>query len=143
MMRIGKLSDYASMLMVQMSQAPERKVSAKQLAKELDLPQPTVATLLKKLGRAGLVASLRGTGGGYFLAKFPAAISLADVVSAIEGPIKLTACAIEDGHCRLERDCGARPHWRAINQSIQSTLMLTSLADMARPIARLRRMDNG
>ncbi len=142
-MRLGKLSDYASMLMVQLSRAPERKISAQQLAKELGLPQPTVATLLKKLGRAGLVASTRGAGGGYCLARAPQAISLADVVAAIEGPLELTDCAIADGRCRLEQDCGARQHWRAINQSIQSTLMLMSLADMARPAARLRRMDNG
>lgn len=142
-MRIGKLSDYASMLMVQMSRAPERKVSAQQLAMELGLPRPTVATLLKKLGRAGLVVSTRGAGGGYGLARAPQAISLADVVAAIEGPVELTACAIADGRCSLERDCGVRQQWRSINQSIQSTLMLTSLADMARPAARMRRMDNG
>lgn len=142
-MRLGRLSDYASMLMVQLSRAPERKVSAQQLAHELGLPRPTVATLLKKLGRAGLVASARGAGGGYSLARPPDRISLADVVAAIEGPVELTACAIEDGRCKLERDCGARPHWRAINQSVQAALMLMSLADMARPATRLRRLDDG
>jgi len=142
-MRIGKLSDYASMLMVQMSRMPERNVSARQLASESGLTRPTVAALLKKLGRAGLVVSVRGVGGGYCLARPPQQISLADVVTAIEGPVELTACAIADGHCELEKGCGARPHWRTINQSIQATLMLMSLADMARPTVQLRRMDNG
>lgn len=142
-MRIGKLSDYASMLMVQLSRAPERKVSAQQLASELGLPRPTVATLLKKLGRAGLVSSARGSGGGYFLARAPQAISLADVVAAIEGPIELTACAMADGCCSLEKECGARRPWREVNESIQSVLRRMNLADMARQERRLRRMDNG
>jgi FeS assembly SUF system regulator len=143
MLRIAKLTDYATGLMVQMSLSPSRQVSAQQLAVELGLPQPTVAALLKKLGRAGLVASVRGAGGGYTLARAPRTISLTDVITAIEGPIALTACALGDGHCDLENGCATRLRWRAINQTVQATLAMMNLADMAKPPARPRRMDNG
>lgn len=143
MLRIAKLTDYATGLMIQLSESPERKVSAQQLAVELGLPQPTVAILLKKLGRAGLVAGTRGAGGGYSLARAPRTISLADVVAAIEGPVALTECALEDGRCSLETHCATRRHWRSINQAVQSTLALMNLADMTGAPARPRRMDNG
>ena len=86
MLRIGKLTDYATGLMAQLAHAPERNVSAQQLAFELGLPGPTVGALLKRLGRAGLVRSVRGAAGGYGLARAPEAISVADIISAIEGP---------------------------------------------------------
>ncbi|MFA5081780.1 MAG: SUF system Fe-S cluster assembly regulator [Hydrogenophilaceae bacterium] len=143
MLKIAKLTDYATGLMVQLSQSPQRRVSAQQLATELGLPKATVAGLLKKLGRAGLVASTRGAGGGYSLTREPRAIALTDVITAIEGPLALTECALADGRCSLEKDCATRPHWRSINQAVQATLALMNLADMTRPPARLRRMDNG
>jgi FeS assembly SUF system regulator len=129
--------------MVQLSLSPERRVSAQQLATEMGLPQPTVASLLKRLGRAGLVAAARGAGGGYCLTRAPAAISLAEVVAAIEGPLALTDCALADGRCELERDCATRPHWRAVNHRIQAALAALSLAEMAQPPVQARRMDDG
>lgn len=143
MLRIAKLTDYATGLMVHLSQSPERRVSAQQLAAELDLPRPTVATLLKKLGRAGLVSSARGAGGGYLLARSPGLISVADIVVAIEGPVALTACAIADGRCEREKTCATRPHWRAINLAVRATLTAMNLTDMTAPPARMRRMVNG
>jgi len=143
MLRIAKLTDYATGLMVQLSQSPQRRVSAQQLATELGLPQPTVATLLKQLGRAGLVTSTRGAGGGYSLARAPGTISVADVVAAVEGPPALTECARADGHCELERDCATRQHWRTLNRAVQAVLAGMSLADMATPAAGPRRIDDG
>lgn len=143
MLRVAKLTDYATGLMVQLSQNPGRRVSALQLATELGLPQPTVATLLKKLARAGLIVSARGVGGGYSLARVPSAISLAEVVAAIEGPVRLTECALDDGQCLLAKDCATRGHWHAINTSVQAALAAMSLADMTMPAPGLRRMDHG
>jgi FeS assembly SUF system regulator len=143
MLRIAKLTDYATGLMVQLCQSPQRRVSAQQLATELGLPQPTVATLLKRLGRAGLVTSARGAGGGYSLARAPASISVADVVAAIEGLPSLTECARADGHCGLEKDCATRQHWRVLNRAVEAMLAGMSLADMVVPVAALRRIDDG
>lgn len=133
MLRIAKLTDYAMGLMTQMAHEPERWVSAQQLALELTLPAPTVARLLKMLGRAGLVVSQRGKGGGYGLARPAREISVAEVIAAIEGPVALTECALGDGRCGLERDCATRSNWRVISQAVQVALEAVSLADMAAP----------
>lgn len=133
MLRIAKLTDYATGLMTQMAHQPDRWVSAQQLAVELGLPAPTVARLLKLLGRAGLVVSQRGKGGGYGLARPAREISVAEVIAAIEGPVALTECAMGDGRCSLERDCATRANWRVISQAVQVALEAVSLADMAAP----------
>jgi FeS assembly SUF system regulator len=135
MIRIAKLTDYATLLMVHLARVPGRSFSAAQLAEALGLPPPTVAKLLKRLLRADLLASTRGVGGGYRLARAPQAISVADVVGAIEGPLALTDCARGRGHCTLERGCATRGNWLLISRAVRVALEAISLADMARPQA--------
>lgn len=136
MLRIAKLTDYATGLMAQLARPPLRQTSAQQLALELGLPPPTVAALLKKLTRAGLVSSVRGAGGGYSLARAPKDISVAQVITAIEGPVALTECALGGGNCALEADCTTRGNWQLISQAVRVALESVSLADMAAPVAR-------
>ncbi len=131
MLRIAKLTDYAAGLMTQLARSPERQVSAQQLAGELRLPIPTVATLLKKLSRAGLVSSMRGVDGGYRLARAPKTISVAEIIAAIEGPVALTECALRADVCSLEADCATRDNWRLISHAVQVVLEAVSLTDMA------------
>jgi len=136
MLRIAKLTDYATLLMVRLAREPGRCFSAGQLAGELGVPLPTVAKLLKRLLQAQLLASVRGSGGGYSLAHAPDAISVADVVSAIEGPVALTECAHGQGDCALEQNCATRANWQVISRAVRVALEAVSLADMAVP--RLR-----
>jgi FeS assembly SUF system regulator len=136
MLRIAKLTDYATVLMVRLAREPAHCFSASQLADELGLPQPTVAKLLKRLLRARLLASVRGAGGGYSLAHAPHAISVADVVNAIEGPVALTECALGRGNCSLEQDCATRANWQLISRAVRVALEAVTLADMAVPQSR-------
>ena len=136
MLRIAKLTDYATGLMTQLARSPQRQVSAQLLAFELGLPPPTVAVLLKKLTRAGLVSSVRGAGGGYTLARAPKAISVAEVISAIEGPVALTECALGSGNCALEAECATRGNWQLISKAVQVALESVNLTDMMAPVAR-------
>lgn len=135
MLRISKLTDYATALMTQLAIAPDRRVSAQQLATESRLPLPTVASLLKRLGRAGLVRGSRGVAGGYCLARPPAEISVAEVIAVIEGPVALTECAQGDGNCGLESDCATRANWRQISRAVRVALEAVTLAEMADPVA--------
>jgi FeS assembly SUF system regulator len=133
MLRIAKLTDYATVLMVRLAREPGRCFSASQLADELRVPLPTVAKLLKRLLQAQLLTSVRGAVGGYTLAHAPHAISVADVVQAIEGPVALTECALGKGNCSLEKDCATRANWRLISRAVRVALEAVSLADMALP----------
>lgn len=136
MLRVSKLTDHATRLMTHMACSPKRQVSAQQVAREVGLPVPTVAALLKKLGRDGLMVSVRGVGGGYRLAHAPKDISVARIIGAIEGPVALTECALGNGRCVAEEDCMTRHNWRRASDAVRAALEAVSLEDMAAPIAK-------
>jgi FeS assembly SUF system regulator len=135
-MRLSSMADYA---VVTMSAAARHcgsaRVSAAELAAETGLPVPTVQKIVSLLAAAGLLRSVRGVGGGLKLARPAAAISLADIVEAIEGPIALTACVDSGKHdCGLEAACSVRPHWGVVNAAMRGALAgvpLTRLAEVA------------
>lgn len=137
MLRISKLTDYATALMTLLADAPERVYSAQEMAERAHLELPTVSKLLKQLAHAELVQSFRGVNGGYRLAREPEAISVADIVIAMEGPIGMTECSVHSGLCGHESHCGVRVNWRRINQAIAQALDSVTLADMVRPLAKL------
>ncbi|MBX7513986.1 MULTISPECIES: SUF system Fe-S cluster assembly regulator [Qipengyuania] len=130
-MRLSNLADYA---VVTMSQAARHcgggRVSASELAAETGLPAPTVQKLVSKLVGAGLLRSVRGAGGGLQLARPAAAISLADIVEAVEGPIALTAC-VEGTDCSVDHECRVRPHWPLVNETLRRALADISLVQLA------------
>ena len=108
------------------------RLNATLLAGETGLPLPTVQKLVSRLSAAGLIESTRGTGGGFRLSRPPAAISLADIIEAIEGPIALTTCVDEARHdCALEGDCRVRPHWGVVNGAVRGALAGVSLSSLA------------
>ncbi|WP_336985302.1 SUF system Fe-S cluster assembly regulator [Altererythrobacter aquiaggeris] len=132
-MRLSNLADYA---VVTMSAAARHcgfsRVSAAELAAETGLPVPTVQKLVSKLTAAGLLRSVRGAGGGLQLARPAAAITLADIVEAVEGPIALTACAEHGKHdCALEDSCMVRPHVGIVNEALRGALANIALTQLA------------
>ncbi len=132
-MRLSSLSDYA---VVMMSAAARHcggaRVNAAQLAEETGVPLPTAQKLVSKLSTAGLLRSVRGSGGGFKLARPAAAISLADIIEAVEGPIALTACVDEMRHdCGLEGACKVQPHWGAVNSAVRGALANVSLTSLS------------
>ena len=132
------MADYAVVTMAAASRhCGGARVSAAQLAEETGLPAPTVQKLVSRLTGAGLLRSSRGVGGGLKLARPAAAITLADIVEAVEGPIALTAC-VEHGRndCTLESACMVRPHWPIVNEALRGALAqvsLTRLAEVSAP----------
>ncbi|EQD44502.1 Transcriptional regulator, Rrf2, partial [mine drainage metagenome] len=86
MVRISRLTDYATVLLAVLATQPERLHTAAALAQQTHVAAPTVSKLLKQLQRAGLVVSTRGLHGGYQLARPAAQISAAAILDALEGP---------------------------------------------------------
>lgn len=141
-MRLSNLADYAVVTMCAAARhcgraslfdgADKRRtrVSAAELAAETGLPAPTVQKLVSKLTGAGLLRSVRGAGGGLQLARPAAAISLADIVEAVEGPIALTAC-VEGQDCAVDHNCAVRPHWPMVNAALRGALAQISLNQLA------------
>ncbi len=136
MLRVSKLTDYATVVMTCLAAAGDEVLSAQQLAERARLEAPTVSKLLKLLAHAGLVTSFRGVNGGYRLAREPKAISVAEIVIAMEGPIGMTECSAHDGLCGHESHCGVRVNWQRISLAIATALESVSLADMLNPPTR-------
>jgi FeS assembly SUF system regulator len=132
MLRLGKMTDYAVVMMVQMGQRPDRVFAASAISDETGVPVPTVAKLLRQLARSGLLTSIRGANGGYRMERTPSEISVAEVVEAVEGPIALTACVDgADDNCNVESFCGMRGNWNLVNRAIRGALEGVTLSDMA------------
>jgi FeS assembly SUF system regulator len=136
MIRMTKQADYGIVLMTRLANEPERLFSAPELADETQLPQPTVSKILKALARAELLDSHRGVHGGYALARAPEAINMAEIITALEGPIAITEC-IDDspGECSQEPICPVRGNWQRINVAIRTALQQIRLSEMVHPIA--------
>ncbi len=132
MLRLSNLADYGVIVMVAVARsAPDVPMSAAQVAAQSGVPLPTVAKLLGQLARCGLLASARGVSGGFSLARPAAAISLADIVESIDGPIALTHCAQPHGECDRAEGCPARPHWEPVNRAVRAALSAVTLAELA------------
>lgn len=136
MLRVTKLTDYATVVMTVLAARPGEVLSAPELAEQAGLEAPTVAKVLKPLAAAGLVAGFRGANGGYRLARAAADINLVEIVDAMEGPLAMTECSVHDGQCGIEASCGVRANWRRINDVVADALRGVSLAQMLGPAPR-------
>ena len=132
-MRLSNLADYAVITMCQAAlHCGNGRVSAAELASETGLPVPTVQKLVSKLTAAGLLRSVRGAHGGLQLGRPAAAITVADIVEAIEGRIALTAC-IDHTACEYEAGCNMKSHWPIINTALRGALAGVTLAQLRAP----------
>lgn len=146
MLRLSKLADYATVMMVHICREAEHPHTAKEVAEATHLQLPTVSKLLKLLTAARLLDSQRGSKGGYTLARQPEDIGLDAIVAAVEGPVALTECASGVSGCQLEGSCSAKGNWQLINEAVMGALANISLRALAEPeqtllkheLARLR-----
>ena len=133
-MRLSSLTDYAVVLLSAAARhcGGAARMNATLLAEETGVPLPTAQKLVSRLSAAGLIESTRGTGGGFRLSRPPSAITLADIVEAVEGPIAMTACVDASDHdCSIEGNCRVKPHWNAVNQAVRGALAGVTLAQLA------------
>jgi FeS assembly SUF system regulator len=136
MLRVTKLTDYATLVLATLAEAPDRVHSAAELAEKARLELPTVSKVLKPLAHAGLVTGFRGASGGYRLARPARKIPLIEIVEAIEGKLGLTECSGEHSNCEYEPHCGTRGHWHKVIEVIAGALRDVSLEEMLSPEAR-------
>ena len=132
MLRIGKLTDYATVIVTWLASRDDW-TSGSEVAAAVHLETPTASKVLKQLAQAGLVESCRGPHGGYRLAMAPEQISVAAVIEAIEGPIGMTECSVQSGLCANETVCGLRGNWQRISRAIAAVLNDLSVADLTTP----------
>jgi FeS assembly SUF system regulator len=134
MLRLSKLTDYAVVVLIKLSNLPESCDALQTspcIAAATGVPEPTVAKVLKALAASGLVASQRGARGGYRLLRPLDEIAIADVIAAIDGPIALTAC-VEGATtpCEVQGLCAVKGRWDLVNDAIRHALGNITLSDM-------------
>lgn len=138
MFRLSKLADYGIVLMVRIANGPPDLLStARNLAEQSGLPLPTVSKVLKQFSRAGVLDAQRGKKGGYMLAKPAGAITVLEMVTAVDGPIALTDCSSHSPTvCGLALVCPVNGNWTRINAAVQQALAGLTLLDMAVSLPR-------
>ena len=132
MLRLSKKADYALMAVRHLAlKSGPSSASAREIAEQYDIPIELMAKVLQRLVRAGLLISTQGTRGGYTLSRPPVAISVVDVIQAIDGPVAITACSSEKNDCEQYSKCSIRdPLWQ-IRERIAATLGTVTIAEMA------------
>ena len=140
MVRITKQTDYAILLLGQFARAPEgTTLSARELATRSNLPQTMAAKVLKLLARGEILESVRGLRGGYRLTRSPEAITVREILEALEGPVSLTDCATPENlpaeECAQSLCCPVKTSWQRLNHAIRGALDHVTLAEMTCPVA--------
>ena len=135
-MRLTHLADYAVVILTAAASRPAGdRLSASALALDTGLPLPTTQKVVGKLTAAGLLTATRGIGGGVAFARQPAAITLADIVEAVEGPIAMTQCSGSDeaSDCALDAHCRVKPHMSLVTRTVRDALAGVTLEDLCSP----------
>ena len=136
MLSLSKRADYAllalSHLAVTQAAAPERLVNTKEIAEQYEIPVELLAKLLQTLAKNGIVASHPGPTGGYKLLRAPAAISIAEVLTVIDGPLSILQCS--NGHgdtCKQFNHCTIRDPLAEIERRVKNLLLDITLEDVS------------
>lgn len=131
MIKLSKMTDYAVVILAEMAAQDGKLLSASGLAGHTKLPEPTVSKILKLLTKHHIIASKRGINGGYELLKNPTEINMAALITALDGPIALTACVEQSTECCDRSDnCTMKGKWNPVNIAMQKALEDVSLAQM-------------
>jgi len=137
MLSLTRKTDYALIALAYLTgRRAERAspVSAKQIAQTFGLPKPLLMNILKELVRVKVLSSTRGAHGGYELAADPARVTLLEVVTAMDGPVRLSRCAdglpIVGQGCNLSQDCPIQGPIRSLHRRLNRFLAEVTLKDL-------------
>jgi Rrf2 family protein len=137
MLGFTRKTDYALVALATLADAAGGRLSARQISERHGVPLSLLMNVLKDLVGIGLVTSTRGARGGYALARPPEGISVQDVVTATEGPVRVAACCGEEeetpcSDCRVVITCPVSHSLRRLNDRINDFLGEVTLADLIR-----------
>lgn len=131
---LGKRGDYAVRATLCLARRPRgTRFKAREIATEMDIPAKYLPQVLSMLVRAGLVGSLAGPDGGYFLLRPPAEVTLREVIEAADGPIRSDTCVLRSSPCKWQGAmCVLHDHWVAAQEALIDRLESTTFEDLRR-----------
>lgn len=134
---LSQKARYALSALIELARAgADRQLTAGEIAVRADLPRKFLEAILLELSRRRLIISRRGKFGGYSLARAAEAISFAEVVRGIDGPLALAPCASQTAFrkcdtCTDLETCAMRPAWIAARDATALALEAYTLAHAA------------
>jgi Rrf2 family protein len=139
-MEITRQADYAVRIVLDLAERNHGGVErSDDVARRQVVPRAYFTKVVQALVRAGYVRTLRGARGGIQLARDPDAITLRQVIEAVEGPIYLNRCLSHPGECSLERACAAHPVWERVQDILTRELEAVTVSQMIASRPRLVR----
>jgi Rrf2 family protein len=130
-MKISTKIRYGARAMLDLaSHYGEGPIELKEIAKRENISLKYLEQVINPLRAAGLVKSIRGSKGGYSLAKPPSEICLYDVVEILEGPLNLLECLNDAKACQRVQFCVTRDIWKEVSEAISKIFYAVTLEDM-------------
>ncbi len=132
-MELTRKGEYAIRGIILLARQPHGKVTLlSEIAEAADVPQTFLAKIFQSFAKLGIVKSSRGTGGGFSLARPASAISLLEVVEAVEGPIMPNRCLSGDDSCERSQTCAVHIIWRKVQEQAVTVMAGVSIEALAR-----------
>ena len=129
-MLITRETDYAVRTVLYLARNSDRRISVTEIADVMHIPKSFLAKLLQRLVKNHILLSSRGVNGGFELAKKASAITLLDVMEAMQGPAAINVCAIDSGRCEHEYTCTVHPVWVEIRREVEKKLAKKTIAKL-------------
>lgn len=129
-MQITRETDYAIRCVYYLSGKKSGVTMVDEISKEMNIPKSFLAKILQRLGKVSLVKSYRGVRGGFMLARAPKEISLLEVIEAVQGPVAMNICAIDEALCERSSSCAIHPVWVEIRKQVEQILKKKNFEDL-------------
>lgn len=129
-MWVSTKAQYGMRALVEVAVAGDRPTSLKTVAERQDLSHQYLEQIFGVLRRAGIVESVRGSRGGYRLARRPVDVTALEVVELLEGSVAPVTCIDDDDNCSRVGACSTEPLWREVDRAVRGVLARTSLGDL-------------
>lgn len=132
-MRLSTKGEYASRAMLELSlQYGKKLLHIRDISKAQSIPQRFLEQILLQLKRAGYLRSRKGPAGGYYLAKPPSEINVAEVIRVMDGPLAPIDCVSVTAYevCPHERSCSLKGLWKEVRDAVAEILERTNFADL-------------
>jgi Rrf2 family protein len=129
-MQITRETDYAIRCVDYLSDKWGTVTMVDEISKGKCVPKSFLAKILQKLTKASIVKSYRGVKGGFELARPPKNITLLDVIEAIQGPVAMNVCALDEAMCDFSSSCAIHPVWIEIRREVEKILKKNNFAKL-------------
>lgn len=127
-MQITRETDYAIRCVLYLAGKRGSVTMIDEISREKAVPKSFLAKILQKLSKGGIVRSYRGVKGGFELALDPEKVSLLDIIEAVQGPVAMNACALDESVCSLSSSCSVHPAWVEIRKEVEKLLRKKKLS---------------